>query len=283
MLSLWLRISKKMKLSEAARLLSEAGITSARDEARTLFSHFDGIPRHKLIADDPSTQNPELISAIRRRQSREPLQYILGEVGFYKETYKVTPDCLIPREDTEILVDFAVKNLSVGARFADICTGSGCIAISVLKNTVSTSALAVDISEGALKLAAQNARLNGVYERISFESCDVLKSAPSLGEKFDAVLSNPPYVTNKIYLSLEKEIYSEPEIAFVGGEDGGDFYRAITKNLLPRLSDGGFIAYEIGYDQSELIRSVAEQNGMSAEIISDLSGNPRVAVLRKKK
>ena len=272
-----------MKLSEAARLLSEAGITSARDEARTLFSHFDGIPCHKLIADDPSTQNPELISAIRRRQSREPLQYILGEVGFYKETYKVTPDCLIPREDTEILVDFAVKNLSVGARFADICTGSGCIAISVLKNTVSTSALAVDISECALKLAAQNARLNGVYERIYFESCDVLKSAPSLGEKFDAVLSNPPYVTNKAYLSLEKEIYSEPEIAFVGGEDGGDFYRAITKNLLPRLSDGGFIAYEIGYDQSELIRSVAEQNGMSAEIISDLSGNPRVAVLRKKK
>lgn len=271
-----------MKLSDATRVLSDSGITSARDEARALFSHFEGIPRARLIAENPSSENPELIRAVERRAAREPLQYIIGEVGFYNEAYKVTPACLIPREDTEVLVDFAVKNLPEGAHFADLCTGSGCIAISVLNNTRGTSALAVDISEDALELARENAEKNSVGDRISFEKRDILKSRPRDGEKFDAILSNPPYVTSTAYLSLEKEIYSEPSIAFIGGEDGGDFYRAITENYRTALADGGFIAYEIGYDQEKLINDIAEQNEMSATVIRDLSGNPRVAVLRTK-
>lgn len=269
-----------MTLSEATKILSDAGIKTAREEARTLFSHFDKTPSYKLIAENPKTENSELIDAINRRAKREPLQYIIGEVGFYKETYKVTPDCLIPREDTEILVDYAVKNLPCGAEFADLCTGSGCIAISVLKNTSQTTAHAIDISDKALEIAKENAEINCVRERISFEKLDVIRELPKQKKLFNAILSNPPYVTNSAYLELEYEIYREPKCAFVGGEDGGDFYRAITKNYSKLLSEGGFIAYEIGYDQAELISDIAKQNGFSAEIISDLSGNPRVAVLR---
>jgi len=274
---------KTMKLSEAVKLLSAAGCASPREEARMLFSHFDGIPRHRLIAEDPKTENPELISAVARRQNREPLQYILGEVGFFGEVYKVTPACLIPREDTEVLVDYAVKNIPAGGVFADLCTGSGCIAISVLKNTKDTSAIAVDISEDALALARENAEKNGVENRISFQKINVISDTlPDQGE-FDAILSNPPYVTDEAYKSLEQEIYYEPKIAFVGGADGGDFYRAITEKYLPKLMDGGFIAYEIGYDQSALMLELAKEHNLNAEILKDLSGNPRVCVLKRKK
>jgi release factor glutamine methyltransferase len=270
-----------MKLSDAVKILSEAGIDSPKHEARLLFSHFEGLPSHSLILSDPETENQALISAVKRRSLREPLQYIIGEVGFYKETYKVTPDCLIPREDTEILVDYAVKNLPRGAHFLDLCTGSGCIAISVLKNTQDTSATGADISEGALAIAKENAKRNGVCDRLSLELLDVTKDTPKDGRTFDAILSNPPYVTEKAYSSLEKEIYFEPKLAFVGGEDGADLYRAITKGYKHLLSEGGFIAYEIGYDQSKIITEIAKENGMSAEIINDLSGNPRVAVLKR--
>ncbi len=269
-----------MKLSEAISALSRAGIASARAEARRLFSHFEGIPEYKLIADDPEAQSEALVRAVERRCQREPLQYILGKAGFYKELYKVTPDCLIPREDTEILVDYAVKNLSRGAAFFDLCTGSGCIAISTLKNTVDTTALAVDISEAALAVAKENAERLGVLERIELLRLDVLRDPPPCTKKADAILSNPPYVASDVYPKLEKEIFHEPKAAFVGGEDGGDFYRHITKTYKSLLSDGGFIAYEIGYDQSELIGEIARAENMSAEIINDLSGNPRVAVLK---
>ena len=146
-----------------------------------------------------------------------------------------------------------------------------------------TEAYAADISEGALSLARENAKANGVEKRIAFEKVDLLSVCPNRDLPFDAIISNPPYVTNSAYTQLEKEIYKEPKCAFLGGEDGGDFYRAITKNYSHLLSENGFFAYEIGYDQAELIRSIAKQNGFSAEIIADLSGNPRVAVLRREK
>ena len=268
-----------MRLSEAARLLKDAGIESAAYEARLIFSHFDGIAEYRLIGTDPESSNPALTDAVERRSKREPLQYIIGEVGFYRETYRVTPDCLIPREDTELLVDTAVHLLSDGAKFLDLCTGSGCVAISTLKNTKSTTATAVDISHGALLIARENAAINGVSDRLKLLEYDVLNT-PAPSERYDAILSNPPYVKDDVYPTLEDEIFHEPRAAFVGGTDGGDFYRTITSKYKSLLSEGGFIAYEIGYDQSELITEIARDNGMSAEIVNDLSGRPRVAILR---
>ncbi len=269
-----------MTLNEAVKILYDAGISSALYDARELFRHFARSDESELVLKTARSDCPELIDAIMRRAKREPLQYIIGSVSFYREEYFLSPDCLIPRSDTEILVDCAVKNLGEGAKFLDLCTGSGCIAISALKNTVGTTAVAVDISAGALEMAKKNAIHNGVAERLTLIECDVLGRI--VEGKYDAILSNPPYVTSKAYEGLEPEIYYEPKSAFVGGEDGGDFYRCITKNYRDSLRDGGFIAYEIGFDQAEMLSQIASDCNMSCEIIKDLSGNDRVALLGKR-
>ena len=269
-----------MKLSELTKILFDAGIENARAEARMLFEHFTKKKAAELVIGDPESDSKELISALEKRRRREPLQYILGKAYFYREEYEVTPDCLIPRQDTEILVDTAVKLIPDGERFLDICTGSGCIAISTLCNTKNTSATAIDISLAAIEVARRNAEKNGVSKRVNFIQKDALKE--SVDGDFFAVLSNPPYVTEDAYESLEKEIYYEPKIAFVGGKDGLDFYRRLTALYRDRIKDGGFIAYEIGYDQKDGIRAIAEENEMTSEVIYDLGGNPRVAVLRKR-
>ena len=264
-----------MTLKEAIEKLRAAGVESADYDARELFRFY--YPGAVML--NTECDSPELLSAVERRAKREPLQYIIGEVGFYRESYRVTPDCLIPRPDTETLVDYAVKHIPEGATFLDLCTGSGCVAISTLKNTKNTTAIAVDISGGALAVATENAHINGVEDRIHFRLADLTKEV--IDEPVFAVLSNPPYVTDSAYESLEKEIYHEPKEAFVGGDDGGDFYRRLTPIYKEFIAENGFIAYEIGYDQADLLKSIAKDCDMTCEILKDLSGNDRVAVLRR--
>ena len=270
--------AKKMTLKEAITRLFECGIDSADHDARVLFREFAGACDLDLINRAFSSDSEALADAVSRRCEREPLQYILGYTDFYKEHYTVTPDCLIPRPDTEILVDYAVRHLPRGAVFADLCCGSGCVGISTLKNTDSTTAILADISDAALDIARKNAADNGVADRAEIIKLDVLGEC--VGKELFAVLSNPPYVTDSAYAALEPEIYCEPKIAFVGGEDGGDFYRALTPMYKSRIAQGGFIAYEIGYDQAQLLSDIADEHGMTCEIIYDFSKNPRVAVLR---
>ncbi|MBR7117127.1 MAG: peptide chain release factor N(5)-glutamine methyltransferase [Clostridia bacterium] len=268
-----------MTLREAIATLTEAGIDSAEHDARALFRHFLG-NNEGYIPKDTDCTSDALVNAVKRRQEREPLQYIIGRVGFYREEYLVTDAVLIPRPDTEHLVEYAVKHIPRGECFLDVCTGSGCIAVSTLKNTADTTATAVDISRDALSVAKKNAELNGVSDRITLLERDILKSPYTGGEKFYALLSNPPYVSHEAYASLEPEIYKEPRIAFVGGEDGGDFYRALIPMAKNIVKPEGFIAFEIGYDQRELLCSLSEREDMDIEIIRDYSGNDRVAVLR---
>ena len=269
-----------MKLSEATRILTDAGVENPRHDAREIFRKFAGFKDCELICPEASSDLTELLSAIKRRAEREPLQYILGDVDFYRENYEVTPDCLIPRQETELLVDFAVKNIPSGKEFVDLCTGSGCIAISTLCNTKDTSALAVDLSDGALRIAAKNAKKNGVADRVKFLCRDVLTDAVT--DSVFAVLSNPPYVTEAAYSTLEPEIYKEPKMAFLAGEDGLIFYRTIVSLYKDKIEKGGFFAFEIGYDQATSLFDIAELHGMCAEIIKDYSGNDRIAVLRFK-
>ncbi len=272
-----------MKLSEAVFALKSAGIEDARREARIIFSHFAKIPISDLLVLDVDVHSAEVSAAIVRRAKREPLQYIIGEVGFFNEVYKVSPACLIPRSDTEILVEYAVSHLKGGSRFLDICTGSGCIAISTLRNSTDTTAVAIDLSQDALAIAKENAKRMNVEDRVEFLECDALEenAVSNLGV-FDAILSNPPYVSEREYKGLEPEIFYEPRMAFVGGDDGGEFYRALTPIYKKLLSDDGFIAFEIGYNSEPILRHVAEVNAMSLDIIRDLSGNVRVAVLKNK-
>ncbi len=268
-----------MRLSEACRILSNAGIESVRHDALEIFSEIGGISRGEMLCSDVDTSDTRVIRAIERRSDREPLQYVIGKTYFFNEVYEVNDSVLIPRSDTEILVEYAVKNIPRGKSFIDLCTGSGCVGISTLKNTVGTTARLVDISEDALAVAKRNAELNGVSERAEFIQLDVMKDVAE-GE-FYAVLSNPPYVKDSVYSELEEEIFREPRIAFLGGEDGCDFYREITKQYKNKISADGFIAYEIGYDQGEALSEIAAAEGMSCLIIKDYSGNDRVAVLKK--
>ena len=267
-----------MTLNDAICTLREAGIESAEFDARELFIHFGTFKRHDLVSRNASLDDDIIRKPLAERASRKPLQYIIGSVGFYKEVYKVSPDCLIPRQDTEILVDYAVKNIPDGESFIDLCTGSGCVAISTLKNTKNTTALAVELSKAALDVARENARKNGVFERIRFIEADVLNFTPE--KSVYAILSNPPYVTKNEYEAFEKELYYEPKMAFVGGEDGLDFYRAIVRLVKNSLNPHGFLAFEIGKDQASALEKIAEENNMKAEIINDLSGHARVAVLK---
>ena len=268
-----------MKLSQAIDILKKAGIEDPRGESRRLFSEIGGMEYSRLLIGDPEIENEELAEAIKKRSERFPLQYIIGKTDFYREEYELTPDVLIPRSDTEILVDYAVRNLPEGSRFIDLCTGSGCVAISTLKNTKSTTAVAVDLSDGALRVAQKNAKNNGVLARISIKKLDVLSSVED--GRFFAVLSNPPYVTKSAYEELEPELYREPKMALVGENDGLIFYERIIPDYKDKIDDNGFIAFEIGYDQGDALSRLAALHSMKCEIIKDLSGNDRVAVLKK--
>ena len=267
-----------MKLREAIDELRAANVPDAEYSAREIFINIGGFSMSDIVLGYAESDSPELVDAISRRAQREPLQYIIGYTDFYRERYSVSPDCLIPRADTELLVDIAVKLIPEGEIFADLCTGSGCVGISTLKNTRNTKAVLADISERALVLARKNAEDNGVSDRAEFFEADLLKRLPE-GEFF-AFLSNPPYVSDSAYSGLCEEIYSEPKIAFVGGEDGADFYRSLTPMLKDKLKRGGFIAYEIGFDQAEILKKIASENSLGCEIFKDLSGNDRVALLR---
>ena len=267
-----------MTLIEAEELLSRAGIEDVRHEARIIFAAVGGEPVYKLLTPTYASESAEVAAAVKKRAERVPLAYVIGSVDFYRESYFVDENCLIPRPDTEILVDIAVENMPEGAHFVDLCTGTGCVAVSTLKNTKNTIATAVDISEGALKMARKNAEYNGVSERIEFVCADAL--VEPVCERTFALLANPPYVSRSAYESLcEPEIFKEPRRALVGGEDGGDFYRALTPMYKNIIHPRGFIAYEIGYDQGDMLKAIADENSMCCEIRKDLGGRDRVAFL----
>ncbi len=268
-----------MTLRELEARLREAGIAEPRTEARLLFSHLGGFSPASLLGSNPSLSDEILAEPLGRRLSREPLAYILGEVAFCHETYRVTPDCLIPRADTECLVEAAMELLPPSAHFADFCTGSGCVAISTLAARTDTHAHAYDISEGAITLAKENARRNGVADRLTFERRDLLAQAPE--GTFDAILSNPPYIPASVIPTLSPEVLSEPGLALDGGEDGMDFYRRFLSLGPACLKERGFFLFEIGYDQGDAIKELATSFGYKCSLRQDLGGNVRVAYIYK--
>ena len=176
-------------------------------------------------------------------------------------------------------MDYAVKHIPQDESFADLCSGSGCVGISTLKNTTGTTCTSYDVSDGAIALTLENGVANGVADRLTVVKKDLLNEEID-GEYF-AILSNPPYIPKEVYEGLEKEIFSEPEIAFVGGDSGLIFYERLIPACIGRIKPEGFIAFEIGFDQAESLTSLALQNGLDCQIIKDYSGNDRVAVLRK--
>ena len=274
-----------MKFCDIVLSLEKAGIETPEYDAQILLEHFCSVRPHELLfVREKDFDSAELRSAVEKRASRYPLQYIVGSWSFMTEEYEVNEHCLIPRQDTELLVETAIEALPENANFIDLCTGSGCVAVSTLAARPDCRATAADLFPETLALAKRNAEKNGVADRFSPVLADVL-SEPSEDVKarapFDAVLSNPPYIQSHVVKTLSPEVGYEPEAALDGGRDGLDFYRAILKFYTPLLSPDGFFAFEIGYDQGRDLNTLAAENGFCCKILSDLSGNDRVAVLKK--
>lgn len=258
-----------MNRQEVSAALMAAGIENAAWEATLLTEAFSG---------------EALATATKKRCQHYPLQYLLGEWCFYRETYEVSEHCLIPRSDTEILVEEAIKQLPPKASFLDLCTGSGCVAISTLANRPDTCATAIDLFEQTLDIAARNAARNGVEDRLSLCRATVLQAPPEVLPRggFDALLSNPPYIQNSVVPTLQREVAFEPAAALCGGEDGLDFYRAILEKWTCLLKPNAPLFFEIGYDQAAAIGALAESHGYSCTVKKDFSKNDRVAILKRK-
>lgn len=273
-----------MTLRELSSILAGAGIDSARADTLRLAEHASGVGRAMLMArfDDDITAESwcaALTEMIRRRAAREPLQYILGKWEFYGDEYTVTPDTLIPRPETELLVDYAVSHLPPRARIADLCCGSGCIGIAVCRHT-DADCDSLDVSEAALAVARRNADALGVSDRMTFSRGDVLRGG-TLSGLYDMMISNPPYVKTDELRQLEPELSFEPTLALDGGPDGMIFYRRIIENYKENLAPGGSFVFEIGASQGGDITSLAREHGFYVEVRHDLSGLPRMAIISR--
>lgn len=269
-----------MTRTELASRLRAAGIEDYAEEAKRLFCHYSGMSRAAALAEPGADCTaPALLEALRRREAREPLSYLLGEAAFWEETYRVSPACLIPRPETELLVERAITALPQGGHFADLCTGSGCIAISTLAHRKDATADGYDISPAALALAHENAVRNDVADRLHLAVCDLLTEARLAGP-YDMILSNPPYVTDAEWEEVAPELHYEPRAAFLGGADGLCFYRRILSAFAPFLKAGGCFIFEIGWRQGESLRRLATEHKLSCEICRDYGGRDRMAVLR---
>lgn len=225
-------------------------------------------------------QENEFLRLIELRKNKMPVKYILGECEFMGMDFIVKPGVLIPRPDTEILVEEVIKHINEKAytSICDVCSGSGAIGIAIAEFIKGSKVTLYDISEDALTVAKLNIEKFDLATRVNVEYSDLLQEAIHLNKKFQVVVSNPPYIREEIISTLMEDVKNyEPYIALNGGIDGLEFYRRITEESLQVLEKGGLLAFEIGYDQREEVWNILFEYGFkSIECIKDLSGNDRV-------
>ncbi len=287
-----------------------SSIQNPRLDSEVLLSYSLKLDRLGLYLnyDKPLTEN-ELSSfkkLIKRRANREPLQYITGNQEFWSLDFKVAPGVLIPRQETEVLIEETLKNAGCKAQdlkitatsepgnkalpsvpkplILDLCTGSGCIAVALAKELTGSTIHAIDNSESALEVARENSERHDVKDRITFMSGDLFQPVKNLAGKFDFIVSNPPYVKRSDLEGLEPEVnVFEPVSALDGGEDGLDFIRSIIDEAPTFLNSNGWLLLEIGFDQATEVQAHIEKSGCYASltVIKDLSGNDRVVKVRR--
>ncbi|WP_372451243.1 peptide chain release factor N(5)-glutamine methyltransferase [Clostridium estertheticum] len=225
-------------------------------------------------------QENEFFRLIQIRKNKMPIKYILGKCEFMGMDFIVKPGVLIPRPDTEILVEEVIKYIKEKGltQICDVCTGSGAIGISIAEFIKEALVTLYDISEDALAVAKLNIERFKLSKRINIEHSDLLQVAINKHKKFEVIVSNPPYIKKEVIPTLMEDVKGyEPFIALCGGEDGLDFYRRITKESILVLEKGGLLAFEIGYDQKEAVTDILLKSGFNnIECIKDLSGNDRV-------
>ncbi len=257
--------------------LEDAGIEEAALDARLLLEYICHTDRNALLVHGDSVRSDLeeqfYRMVIEKRAQRIPLQHITGQQEFMGLTFKVNEHVLIPRQDTEILVEEAMRYLSDGMRILDICTGSGCILLSLLKYSNECEGLGVDISDDALAVARENAQNLGL--EAEFRHSDLLEKVEG---KFDMIVSNPPYIETAVIDTLMPEVREhEPMLALDGREDGLYFYRRIVEQCTSYMTRGARLFFEIGYDQGEAVKDMMIHKGFcEVEIIKDYAGLDRV-------
>ena len=274
-----------MTIREALRLaaarLEQAGVPDADVDAAyllasvlkedTLAMRING---HRELA---APQWAAFDALCDRRAAREPLQYILGETEFMGLTFHVEPGVLIPRADTEILVEKALEWMKPGARVLDIGTGSGAIAVSLAKLGRQAQVTAVDVSDRALEIARRNAERNGAA--VEFVKSDCFSALK--GRKYDMIVSNPPYISEDEMRGLMPEVTREPELALFGGADGLDFYRRISREAPEYLNEGGCLLFEIGWLQKDAVSALVKAHIGEPFALRDYGQNWRVVGAKK--
>jgi release factor glutamine methyltransferase len=274
-------------LTEATDALAGSDLKQARLEAGSLLSHVMNRDRTFILAHPEHVLDPGLLelfqSLVVRRAAGEPLQYLTGHQEFFKLDFEVTPDVLIPRPESEAIVEAALELLPKDqpSRFADVGTGSGCLAISILHELPNAIGFATDISVGALAVARRNAETLRVADRLQLIESDLLSAIPP-AEQFDLIVSNPPYVPGDDIDSLQREVKHEPRSALAGGSDGLDVIRRLLRAAPPRIRVRGHLVFEFGFGQAELLLNLIDHQAWNLiEVRKDLQGIPRVIVLQR--
>ena len=259
------------------QFLEDFGIENAQYDATELLLLVMGISRTQYLINSmdkiDSGKLAEYAELINKRAEHIPLQHITGIVNFYGREYKVNANVLIPRQDTETLVEEALKVVKPGMNVLDMCTGSGCIIVSIVHNIPEVEGTATDISKQALLVAKENAKLNQVS--VTFERSDLFDNVTGT---YDVIVSNPPYIRTEEVLKLMPEVRDfEPMEALDGKEDGLYFYRKIMEKCPSYLKPEGHILFEIGYDQGEAVSGLLREAGFkNVAVIKDLAQNDRV-------
>jgi release factor glutamine methyltransferase len=283
------------KVRTGGEFLRHAGIDRPLNDAELIVSHCLGTDRVTLYRDNPEIRDDTLSvieTFLRRRARREPLQYILGRTDFRGLTIRVGPGVLIPRPETELLVEEAIRIITEHdmhtskLKILDLCTGSGCIALALAKEFPGAEVYGTDISDTAICCAEENARLNMIHNirflRGSFfEPFERMHDGQATETLFDLVVSNPPYIRTGYIGNLQPEIREwEPADALDGGEDGLDCYREIIPETKRYLKEGGFLMFEIGVDQADAVREVAMTKGYAGTSLrKDYAGIDRIITL----
>lgn len=270
---------------EGARLLESCGIDNAEHDSFMLLAQETGMDRtHYYTHRDlpvPDLVYAHFMDRIARRAEHEPLQHILGKAWFYGCEFEVNGSVLIPRQETEILVENALKRIDDGMNVLDLCTGSGCIILSIAGQKNLNAAVGADISKEALLVAERNRRrLKADHVRLI--QSDLFDGLAEWKGRFDLIVSNPPYIrTADIELLSEEVRLHDPRLALDGAADGLHFYREITAQAPKYLKPGGWLLYETGSDQGAAVRALLNENGFDAvEVIRDLAGLERVVLGR---
>jgi release factor glutamine methyltransferase len=264
-------------------------VDAPRLTAELLLAHLLKVERVKLYMDLERPLSKEELAAyramIQKRMAGEPTQYLVGSKEFYGRRFEVDARVLIPRSETELLVEAALRNVpkDAPARVLDLCTGSGCIAVSIAAERPQASVWATDLSADALAVAKANAARHQVDSRVTFFQGDLFAAVPA-DARFDVIVSNPPYVKRGDIPGLQKEVQKEPVLALDGGPDGLDVIRRLVDAALPRLKAGGLLALEIGDEQGAALKELLVRAGYhDVRIEKDLARHDRLALGSKAK